>query len=96
MHRDIYSGGRGMLDGLLNLGGGRLTVIEFPGLGLRLQYDSRALLLFSGNVHSHGVSVSEDERVCLAFYGRKAMLHKHSLRLPRSSHLDTLLTFHGI
>lgn len=96
IHRDIYSGGQGILDGLLNLGGGRFTVIEFPGLGLRLQYASRALLLFSGNTHSHGVSVSEDERVCLAFYARKAMLHKHSLRLPCPSRLQTLLDFHKI
>ncbi|KZV69452.1 hypothetical protein PENSPDRAFT_561440, partial [Peniophora sp. CONT] len=70
IHRDTRSGGRGIMDVLLSIGGGPHTVIEFPGMGLRLQYDSRTLVICSGHVHPHGVSVSREERVCLAFYAR--------------------------
>ncbi|VDC02241.1 unnamed protein product [Peniophora sp. CBMAI 1063] len=91
IHRDIRSGGRELYDALLTIGGGPHTVIEFPSMGLRVQYDTRTLVLFSGNVHPHGASVSREERVCLAFYARKAMLHKHSLPLPSCPRLHTLL-----
>lgn len=93
IHRDIASGGRALYDLLCTFGGGPNTVIEFPGMGLRLQYDSGTLALFSGNVHPHGVSVSEEERLCLALYARKSVLHKHGLRLPQCVRMKTLMTF---
>lgn len=92
-HRDIRSGGRPLLDILATFGGSENTVIEFPGLGLRLQYDSGTLVLFSGHVHPHGVSVSRDERVCLALYARRAMFHKFGLGLPSCVRLDEMKWF---
>lgn len=91
IHRDTRSGGRELYDALLSIGGGPHTVIEFPGMGLRVQYDTRTLILFSGNVHPHGASVSRDERVCIALYARKAMFHKYRLPLPRCPRLPVVL-----
>lgn len=93
VHRDISSGGPSLYDLLATFGGGPNTVIEFPGMGLRLQYDSGTLALFSGNVHPHGVSVSDEERVCLALYARKSVLHKYQLPLPHAVRMKTLVSF---
>lgn len=93
IHRDVLSGGRPLYDLLATFGGGPLTVLGFPGLGLRMQYDSGTIALFSGHVHPHGVSVSSEERVCLALYARRSVLHKYQLPLPQCVRFETLVTF---
>lgn len=90
-HRDIGSGGRGMVDLLLSIGGCSRTALELPGLGLRFIYDSGTIVLFSGHVHLHTVSPSERERMCIACYARKAVYHKFGLDLPGSITVDSLL-----
>lgn len=93
IHRDVGSGARPLYDLLATFGGGPNTVIEFPGMGLRLQYDSGTMVLFSGNMHPHGVSASLYERICLALYSRKSVLHKHQLGLPQCVRLKALIAF---
>lgn len=90
-HRDNSSGGLGMLDLLLSVGGCLRTALELPGLGLRFIYDSGTVVLFSGHVHLHTVSPSERERMCIACYARKAMYHKFGLSLPGSATANNLL-----
>lgn len=90
-HRDNGSGGYGILDVLLSIGGCLRTVLELPGLGLRFIYDSGTVVLFSGHVHLHTVSPSERERMCIACYARKAIYHKFGLDLPSSTTVNGLL-----
>lgn len=90
-HRDLSSGGHGLIDLLLSIGGCSQTVLELPGLGLRFIYDSGAVVLFSGHVHLHTVSSSQSERMCLACYSRKAVYHKFGLGLPSSVMINSLL-----
>ncbi|KZV64480.1 hypothetical protein PENSPDRAFT_588329, partial [Peniophora sp. CONT] len=91
-HRDTSSGGLGMLDLLLTLGGCHRTTLELPGLGMRFKYDSGTIVLFSGHVHLHTVSPSLEERVCIACYSRKAVYHKFGLDLPSSVVIEDLLS----
>lgn len=84
LHRDINSGGTHWLDQLLNIGGSTDTVLELPGIGVRLQYTSGTMALFSGNTHLHGVSASKCERVCFAAYARPSVLRQEDIFDPRS------------
>ncbi|KZV62304.1 hypothetical protein PENSPDRAFT_548123, partial [Peniophora sp. CONT] len=69
-HRDKLSGGLEWLDELVSIGGDDTTVLELPGVGVRFQYRSGTIVLFSGHTHLHGVSASKRERVCFAAYAR--------------------------
>lgn len=91
-HRDRGSGGHGIFDLLLSIGGCSRTVLELPGIGLRLIYDSGTIVLFSGHVHLHSVSASERERMAIACYARKAIYHKFGLSLPSSMTSRKLLS----
>ena len=82
LHRDRLSGGHLFLDCLLSVGGDEGTVLELPGLGIRAQYASGTMALFSGNTHLHGVSKSNAERVCFAAYVRKSVLQLFRLHMP--------------
>ncbi|VDB85621.1 unnamed protein product [Peniophora sp. CBMAI 1063] len=73
-HRDRSSGGREFYDLLLTIGGGPRTMLSLPGLGLKLQYDSGAVALFSGNQHLHEVSGFLEERACIACYARAPVI----------------------
>ncbi|VDB96069.1 unnamed protein product [Peniophora sp. CBMAI 1063] len=91
-HRDKSSGGYGMFDLLLSIGGCPRTALELPGLGVRFAYESGTIVLFSGHVHLHTVSPSEKERMCIACYARKAVHHKFGLNLPSSVTIQELLS----
>lgn len=91
-HRDKFSGGFEWLDELLNIGGDEGTVLELPGVGVRFQYTSGTIAIFSGNTHLHGVSPSLLERACFAAYVRPSVLRTFHLHtpdpptIPRSQH----------
>jgi hypothetical protein len=75
-HRDSNSGGSELFDVLCSIGGCSCTMLELPGLGVRCQYDSGSVAVFSGNLHLHSVSASEKERLCIACYVRQPV-HAH-------------------
>lgn len=82
LHRDKRSGGFVWLDLLLSIGGDEGTVLELPGVGVRFQYTSGTILMFSGNTHLHGVSPSASERVCLAAYARPSVNRQLGIHTP--------------
>ena len=82
LHRDKMSGALALLDMLLNIGGDPGTVLELPGVGVRLQYDSGTAAIFSGHTHIHGVSRSTEERVCFAAYVRPSVHRLFGLHTP--------------
>ena len=82
-HRDKRSGGFEYFDQLLTVGGDAETVLELPGLGVRFQYTSGSIVMFSGNTHLHGVSYSQRERVCFASYARQSVHKQLGIGSPR-------------
>lgn len=81
-HRDRGSGGADWLENLMNIGGDDGTVLELPGIGVRFQYSSGTMALFSGHTHLHGVSEAACERVCFASYARPPVLRLFNLFTP--------------
>jgi hypothetical protein len=69
LHRDNYSRPE-WYDILTSVGPYQNAVLDFPGVGLKLAYDSGTVVGFSGKVLRHGVRKCEGERVCLAYYMR--------------------------
>ncbi|VDB98979.1 unnamed protein product [Peniophora sp. CBMAI 1063] len=74
LHRDRASGGAGFYDLLLSIGGGPRTILSLPGLGIRVQYDSGTVAMFSGHQHTHEVWGFEEERACIACYARPPVI----------------------
>ncbi|KZV61152.1 hypothetical protein PENSPDRAFT_593158, partial [Peniophora sp. CONT] len=93
-HRDRASGGVTFYDLLLTIGGGRRTVLSMPGLGVRLQYDSGTVALFSGYQHLHEVSEFLEERVCVACYARPPVIRWLSGKHPPAPSGSSILP-HG-
>ncbi|VDC00267.1 unnamed protein product [Peniophora sp. CBMAI 1063] len=84
LHRDRASGARELYDVLFTLGGDRHTTLSLPGLGVRFQYDSGAVALFSGSTHLHHVSPFVMEHLCIACYSRPAVQAKLGRRHPQA------------
>ncbi|VDB91416.1 unnamed protein product [Peniophora sp. CBMAI 1063] len=93
-HRDRASGGANFYDLLLTIGGDSRTVLSLPGLGIRVQYDSGAVALFSGNEHLHEVSSFGMERACVACYARPAVMRWLNAKHPPPPYGEAMLP-HG-
>ena len=48
--------------------------VELPGIGIRFHYNPGSMLLILSKAIRHGVSVSKEERCCLAFFVRERIL----------------------
>lgn len=72
LHRD-NSGFHSGLDVLLTVGTYSRGLMELPGLGLSLRYNSGTLVGMAGRVIHHGAS-SDRDRACLAYYMRHSVL----------------------
>jgi hypothetical protein len=68
-HRDNNSRAE-WYDILVTIGDYDDSVLELAGVGLRLKYKSGTMVHLGGLLLRHGVSRSNRERVCLAFYMR--------------------------
>lgn len=68
-HRDNYSRAQ-WYDLLTTIGPYQDAVMEFPGLGMKLRYNSGTVVGFSGKIVRHGVGDCKGDRVCLAYYMR--------------------------
>jgi hypothetical protein len=68
-HRDNNSRAE-WYDILMTIGPYEDAVLELSGVGLRFRYNSGTMMQFGGRLLRHGVSRTEGERVCLAFYMR--------------------------
>jgi hypothetical protein len=67
LHRD--TGTRAAwYDILTTIGGDAESVMDWPSLGLRLQYQSGTTLVFSGYTLAHQVPLSREDRFCIAYY----------------------------
>lgn len=67
LHRD--TGTRAAwYDILTSVGGDAESVMEWPSLGLRLQYRSGTTVVFSGYTLTHSVPLSAEDRFCIAYY----------------------------
>ena len=88
-HRDPNSGGVTWFDQLFNFGGDPGTVLELPGIGVRLQYDSGTVAMFSGHTHIHGVSESTHERLCLASYVRPSVQRLFRMHTPEAPSIES-------
>ena len=82
LHRDKLSGGVPYFDCLLTIGGDDGTVLALPGLGIRYQYTSGTMVLFSGHTRLHGVSKAHAERVCFAAYVRQSVHRLFRIHIP--------------
>lgn len=49
---------------------------ELPGIGIRFHYNPGTMLLILSKAIRHGVSVSKEERCCLAFFVRERVLYQ--------------------
>jgi len=70
IHRDFQSRPE-WYDLLVTVGPYKDTVFELPGIGIRFAYNSGTVIGLSGKVLRHGVTETEGERICLAYYMRE-------------------------
>ena len=70
IHRDFQSRPE-WYDLLVTVGPYKDTVFELPGIGIRFAYNSSTVIGLSGKVLRHGVTETEGERICLAYYMRE-------------------------
>lgn len=70
VHRDNGSW-HPWFDLLATMGPYHSAFLYLPGAGVYLAYSSGTVVGLCGRVLSHGVSVAEGERMCLAYYMRK-------------------------
>ena len=80
-HRDSNSRSE-WYDILATLGDYTDTVMEFPGLGMRMEYEGGMVMAFSGRFLQHGVSECAKERICLAMYMRDNIHHRLKVKPP--------------
>lgn len=69
-HRDSFSAAQ-WYDLLFTVGPYSKGVLELPGAGARLKYDSGTLVALGGHLLQHGVGPVIGERTCIAFYMRE-------------------------
>jgi len=79
LHVDHF-GSHKWFDMIVNLGTCTNAWFEFPELGLRLKYNPGAVVLFSGNLFTHGVNEWGDgDRLCYAMFMRQEVLSRFGL-----------------
>jgi hypothetical protein len=69
LHRDNHSRPQ-WYDMLTPVGPYQQAVLDLPGVGLKLAYESGTVVGLSGKVLRHGVKACDGERICLAYYMR--------------------------
>jgi hypothetical protein len=67
IHRD-HSSRWEWYDLLTTIGPYSSTFFEFPGVGIKLAYNSGTVIGLCGRVLRHGVTMSDGERICVAYY----------------------------
>ena len=58
-------------DLLTTMGPYKTAHLELPGVGLRFSYGSGTVIGLCGRVLRHGVSLADEERICVAYYMRE-------------------------
>lgn len=58
-------------------------LLAFPALGIELDYRPGTVVAFAGNLLRHGVPHCDGERVCFAYYMRKALHHYAQISPPQ-------------
>ena len=82
LHRDGASSRASWYDILLSVGGDASTYLDLWSLGVRCKYDSGSCALFSGRIIIHGVSESQNDRVCVAMYMKDNLHERAGVEAP--------------
>ena len=69
LHRDTQTRNE-WYDMLLSIGDYSSAELHLPGLGLDFTYPSGTMVIFSGSLLRHGVTVRDADRICIAHYMR--------------------------
>ena len=80
-HRDNKSRSP-WFDILVSLGEYSDSVLEFPAIGLRINYLPGTVVAFCGKVLRHGVPQSKGERICFAYFMRDSVHHAMRVKAP--------------
>ena len=88
VHRDHNSRWE-WYDLLTTVGPYQNTVLEFPGLGLRFEYETGTVLGVCGRLIRHGVSEADGERVCVAYFMRENVQKRLGTKYANWSNWDS-------
>ena len=92
LHRDAQTSVN-WYDILATVGTYSGAVMEFPGVGIRLEYSPGTVVGISGKIVRHGVSDWDEggERVCLASYLRTNVFRRLGVGMPHWSNWNRIL-----
>ena len=90
VHRD-HSSSSEWYDLLTTVGPYSDAVLELPGVGLCLQYNSGTVMALCGHLLRHGVFEAEGERICLAYYMRENVQRRLGVKFATWSKWNKIL-----
>lgn len=66
-------------------------VMEIPGVGIRLAYDSGTMVALTGRVLRHGVAKVDGDRLCVAYYMRENVQRRMAESLALWNRVDNYI-----
>lgn len=81
LHRDSKSRAP-WYDLLASIGSYSNCIMEFPGIGVSINYLPGTVVAFSGKVLRHGVGACTGERICYAYFMRDSVHRSLTVKAP--------------